>query len=163
MTTLSKKFSKKGGANKKDSKKSSKKTSKPRKVSKTGEIISSKKKKSKKKKKLYCGIAEPIPKGFRLGSMQECFDAGKVMYYGVKKVDNKILNSKKMKDKALMDINTLSLKVSGLMGSLNKIKKQYQRSDNPEEKIKLKTEYDNLAKEITIITELIKKSKEKNT
>jgi hypothetical protein len=162
--SLSKKSSKKqvGGAEKKTSKKSSKKSSKPRKIDKDGKVIKSKKK-SVKKKKLYCGINEPVPKGFRLGSMQECFNAKKVMYYGIKKIDNNILNSKKMKEKALMDIDALRTKVSGLMGSLNRIKKQYQRSDDPEEKVKLKKEYDNLVQEINGITELIKKSKEKNT
>ena len=116
----------------------------------------SKKKDSKKKdsKKIYCGIDNPIPVGYRLGSMQECFDVGKVMYYGVKKIDSKVLDSKKNND---LDENALQIKKVGLMGKITKIKKDLLKIDNINEQNKLKKEYDLIAKEINSIEEKIKK------
>ena len=66
---------------KKVSKKSSKKTSKP-----------------VKKLEPYCGIKDPLPKNKRLGTMDECYTIGEVRYYGLNKIDSRIIENKKKKD-----------------------------------------------------------------
>ncbi len=124
--------------NKKDSKKNSKQT-------------------KEKKLKVYCGILNPIPTGYRLGSMQECFDAGKVMYYGIKKVDSIILNSNKQKEE--VNITSLQIKKAGLLGKNNNLKKKYESERDPIEKEELKKEIENTIKEINKLTEQIKNLK----
>lgn len=42
--------------------------------------------------KIYCGI-RPIPKGSRLGSMKECADKREIRYYGIKKIDPKLIGT----------------------------------------------------------------------
>ena len=110
-----------------------------------------------KKLKLYCGILNPIPTGYRLGSMQECFDAGKVMYYGIKKVDSIVLNSNKKKEE--LNETTLQIKKAGLLGKHNNLKKKYQNAKNKEDKEEIKKEIDNVVKEINKLTEQIKELK----
>jgi len=117
------------------------------------------KEKKPKKEKVYCGVENPIPKGYRLGSMKECVDLNKVTYYGIKKIDPLILNYRK-NDKTI-DENTLQLKKVGLVGKLNKVKKDIIRCNNEIEKKNLIKEYDLLAKEINSIEEKVKKIKEK--
>jgi hypothetical protein len=117
----------------------------------------SKKNKTEKKLKLYCGIMNPIPAGYKLGSMQECFDAGKVMYYGIKKVDSIVLNSNKKKEET--DINSLQIKKAGLLGKHNNLKKKYESAKNKEDKDEIKKEIEKIIKEINLLTEEIKKLK----
>ena len=91
--------------------------------------------------------------------MKECVDLNKVTYYGIKKIDPLILNYRK-NDKTI-DENTLQLKKVGLVGKLNKVKKDIIRCNNEIEKKNLIKEYDLLAKEINSIEEKVKKIKEK--
>ena len=115
------------------------------------------KSKKEKKLKLYCGIMNPIPTGYRLGSMQECFDVGKVMYYGIKKVDSIVLNSNKKKEE--INITTLQIKKAGLLGKHNNLKKKYENAKNKEDKDEIKKEIENVVKEINKLTEQIKNLK----
>jgi len=110
--------------------------------------------KKEKKLKLYCGIMNPIPNGYRLGSMQECFDAGKVMYYGIKKVDSIVLSSNIKKEE--INITTIQLKKAGLLGKHNNLKKKYERANSKEEKEEIKKEIEILVKDINKLTEQIK-------
>jgi len=96
--------------------------------------------------KIYCGI-DKVPKGFKLGSMQECFNLGKINYWGLKKVDNKILTSANPKPK--VDLSALRIEMAGLRGSLNKNKRLFNLSEFPEEKKKYKDEYDKVLKQAT--------------
>jgi len=116
----------------------------------------SKKKTPEKKLKLYCGILNPIPDGYRLGSMHECFNVGKVMYYGIKKVDSIILNSNKKKE---TDINSLQIKKAGLLGKHNNLKKKYENAKNKEDKDEIKKNIADIVKEINTLTDEIKKNK----
>jgi len=132
--------------NKKDSKKNSKQDSKK-----------NSKQAKEKKLKVYCGILNPIPTGYRLGSMQECFDAGKVMYYGIKKVDSIVLNSNKKKEE--VNVTSLQIKKAGLLGKNNNLKKKYESAKDPKEKEEFKKEIENTIKEINKLTEQIKNFK----
>ena len=117
------------------------------------------KEKKPKKEKVYCGVENPIPKGYRLGSMKECVDLNKVTYYGIKKIDPLILNYRKNDN--TLDENALQLKKVGLVGKLNKLKKDISRCNDEIEKKNLIKQYDLLAKEINSIEEKVKKMKEK--
>jgi len=139
--------------NKKSSSKKETKTG-SKKETKTG---SKKESKSKKEPKLkvYCGIQNPIPKNYRLGSMLECFEKGKVMYYGVKKIDSVILNSKNNKE----DKTTLQRLAASLKGKLLKLKKDLKKAKTDEDKQNIKNEFENIRKEILEIGEKINKFK----
>jgi hypothetical protein len=49
-------------------------------------------------KKIYCGIGK-VPKGYRLGSMVECLEKGKVNLYGLHKIYSKLIKQKQASKK----------------------------------------------------------------
>ena len=132
---------KKAGSKKKSGSKKS--TSKPKKV---------------KPLKIFCGITDPIPKDFRLGSMKECLDKGQVRYYGLKKIDSKVLDSINHKKETEIE---LQIKVAGLRGKLTKLKRDLDKTDSIPEKNKIKEEYEQLRKELLNTSEKINKIKNK--
>jgi peptidoglycan hydrolase CwlO-like protein len=118
----------------------------------------SKVKKDKPKKyKIYCGIKEPIPNGYRLGSMAECYEANKVMYYGVKKIDSRILNLNKNKT----DEKSLRNEIAILRGEKTKLKKDLERKDMVGQKSEIEKKIIDIDKKITTILEKIKKMENK--
>jgi hypothetical protein len=94
-----------------------------------------------KKYKLYCGIREPIPDGYRLGSMEECLNAGKVNYYGVKKIDSRLLAPKR-KEYLVEEINKkihkLRMETARLSGTESRYKKNLDKAETTTEKNKIK-------------------------
>ena len=42
---------------------------------------------------IYCGGKTVVPKAKKRGSMKECVDKKQISYYGVKKVDSKLMNT----------------------------------------------------------------------
>ena len=117
---------------KKTSKKPSKSTSKPKAL------------------KIFCGITQPIPRGHKLGSMKECLDAKQVRYYGLKKIDNKLVESvNKTKDTSY----ELTIKITGLRGKLSKLKRDIDACKKTEEKKKLIQEFENTRKELLALNE----------
>lgn len=130
-----------------DSKKTSKKTSKK-----------SSKKTSKKEPKLkvFCGITQPIPKGYKLGSMKECLEMKQVRYYGLKKIDSKLAESINEKKDSKIE---LSSKIAGLKGKFFKLKKEIDASKNISSKKKLIEEFENVRKELVSLNEKMKKKK----
>jgi len=120
----------------------------------TKKSISKKNSKKEPKLKIYCGIENPIPKGYKLGSMQECFNAGKVMYYGIKKVDSLLLKSKAKNDDNKKD---LQIKAAGLKGKMSKLKKDLDKVKSIDEKQKIINEFEETKKELLSIAEKIKK------
>ena len=92
---------------KKNSKKTSKKDSK----------------KKPKKLKIYCGIEQPLPKNFRLGSMEECLNAGKVNYYGIKKIDSRLIEAKRREKEGAVTLKKLQMDLMGFLGKENRLRK----------------------------------------
>lgn len=129
----------KNGKTTKTTKKTSKKTSK--KVSKP------------KKEKIFCGITQPIPKNHRIGSMKECLENKQVRYYGLKKIDSKIVDFYNRGTESLSDMR---VRMAGLRGKLLKIKKTYEASKNLEEQKKLMDEFEIVKREIVSLDRNIK-------
>ena len=85
----------------------------------------------------YCG-AKKVPKNKRRGTMKECADAGKISYYGVKKVDPRLVEVSGVakrnalnKDKLKVKIVTAHAKIKKLESNIKdtkdaKKKKQYE-------------------------------------
>ena len=115
---------------KKDSKKTSKKTTKKAKKEKKEKIL-----------KPYCGIQNPIPKNYRLGSMEECLNAGKVNYYGIKKIDSRLVDSKLKETSQKTTLKNLNMELMGILGKENKLRKDLAsaKTVDIQEKIKKDT------------------------
>lgn len=149
----------KGGTKEKKevSKKTTKKTASKKTTKKTASKKTTKKKKEPKLK-IYCGIEDPVPKGYKLGSMKECLDKKKVMYYGVKKVDSRMLQSlnKKVETEA-----ELYVKAAGVRGKITKLKRELERSKSADEKKKLMEQLDAAKKEMISLAVKMDKLKQK--
>ena len=132
---------------KKASKKKSKKTSK----------------KTKKEKVLipYCGITSPLPKSKRLGSMEECLNLNKVNYYGIKKIDSRLLNAKQKEQDQKTTLKNLNMELMGILGKENKYKKDLANAKTVDAQEKIKKDVGELkikkAKLLEKISEFTKK------
>ena len=114
---------------------------------------------------IYCGIGKP-PKGKKIGSMKECAEMGQVRYYGIKKVDKKlidnILNEKKRKSSSAGKLDakkqTLFESFVVLKAKIKKLEALIGATKDKKEKVKLEKELgvldkkkEALAQEITAI------------
>ena len=122
-------------------------------------------------KKIYCGIGK-TPKGYRLGSMVECLDKGKVNLYGLHKIDSKLikqkLDSKKKgskKDKPIkeMDVRLTQAALKGKITAFNReitiLEKEDDDRNIPLIK-KIKKQIETTTNEIKKLYDLIKKIKD---
>ena len=65
----------------------------------------------------YCGIKKP-PKGYRRGNMKECAEKGKISYFGLKKVDPKIIEAVR-KQRIAKNKRFIRLRKSGGFSKMN--------------------------------------------
>ena len=94
---------------------------------------------------IYCG-SKKLPKNKRYGSMKECAEKGQVMYWGLNKIDTKILNSAQSTKKISLDkARTNKIKFET---RLKKLTKDYDASKDKEKKQTLKKELSKTKKEL---------------
>lgn len=94
---------------------------------------------------IYCG-AKKVPKGKKQGTMRECVEAGKIMYWGVKKIDSKtlsILGTTKQR----MTSGKLSVKIAAVRGKKRKIRGELDYEKDATKKKELQKKLDELQKE----------------
>ena len=72
--------------------------------------------------KAYCGINK-IPKGQKRGSMKDCASAGQIRYYGLKKIDSKLVEYAKKSKKGQTKRSTIIEQKATLKGKINVITK----------------------------------------
>lgn len=112
--------------------------------------------------KPYCGIGK-IPKGKHRGSMVECAELGKISYYGIKKIDARLLENCQQqkansKDNSLQNLRN---KQANLIGKIKGLARKFKEEDNITEKKKLKTLAEKANNELTLVkTKLLKLTKE---
>jgi hypothetical protein len=118
---------------------------------------SSKKAKSKKEPKLkvFCGITQP-PKGHKIGSMKECLEKKQVRYYGIKKIDSRLVDS--VNDNKASKLEIIS-KMASLRGRLDRLKKDVETTKNTNDKKKMIEDYQMYRKEILMLNEKLQKMK----
>lgn len=97
-------------------------------------------------------IEEP-PKGFRRGSMEEALQKKKVFYWGIKKIDDKILQAFKPKETKEDLIKLLA----GLTGKLSKLKKDILQEKDAENKKNMIEQFNKSRDELLKINERYKK------
>jgi len=97
------------------------------------------------KNKTYCGVG-PVPKGKSRGSMKECVELGQVRYFGVKKVDPKLLETLENKgNKTSRGI--LFSKITKIKGQIKKLKSKIETTKDKNEKAELESKLKKLADE----------------
>ena len=103
----------------------------------------------------FCGIGQ-IPKGKKRGSMKDCAELGQIRYYGLKKIDQRLvdnaLGNKKIKgtasDKLGAKLQELMLELVTVGGRIKKLSGQIQAEKNKTEKEKIGKELDKNKKKL---------------
>jgi len=81
---------------------------------------------------IYCGV-DDVPNGKRRGSMKECLEKQQVRYWGVKKVDSRLLENKKAGKNIPATREKLILAIGGIDGTIKGLKLKLQAMKNPKE------------------------------
>ena len=99
--------------------------------------------------KIYCGLG-PVPKGHRLGTMQECLEKGQVKYWGVKKIDPTLLASHKKtkRTKKVTSINDIRIMQVSLRGKIKKKTGELQGEKNEKKIGEINKEINELKKKL---------------
>ena len=92
-----------------------------------------------KDKKYYCGIYK-IPENKRRGTMKECIMSSQVRYYGIKKVDKRLIDASKRLKKKISKKN-ISIKIAKLKGQKNRMYKKLKIEENKKKKREFKGTY----------------------
>ena len=108
--------------------------------------------------KIYCG-ASKVPKGQTLGSMKECVEKNQVRYWGVKKVDSRLLEKKSIKKgKSVKETrDKAAIQMIGLRGKVAKLTKQLSEEKDKKKKLALTKELAKAKKEFTEASTLFNK------
>jgi len=102
--------------------------------------------------KPYCGIGDP-PKGSRRGTAKECVDNKQVRYYGIKKINPKLLEKKEK----TVSRTVLMKKHVKLTAKIKKFIEKIKKEDNQKKKDKMKTDAKKAHSELLEIDKQIKK------
>lgn len=106
---------------------------------------------------VYCGIKN-VPKGRRRGTMKECLEKGQVSYYGLNKIDKKVLEhieSKKGKNKGIGELVNERVKVKA---QIQKMTTLFKKEEDKEKKKKMKAIIDSKRDILKTLNEKIKKA-----
>jgi len=108
--------------------------------------------------KIYCG-ASKVPKGQTLGSMKECVEKNQVRYWGVKKVDSRLLEKKSIKKgKSVKETrDKAAIQMIGLRGKVAKLTKQLSEEKDKKKKLALTKELAKAKKEFAEASTLFNK------
>ena len=113
-------------------------------------------------KQVVCGIGK-VGKNQKLGSMKECAEKKQIRYWGVNKVDPKILELAKKGSKRGESRKSIILKMVGLRGKLTKLRKEIAATKDKKEKDKLEKKKAKFEAELEVVAKKFEKiEKEKN-
>jgi hypothetical protein len=87
---------------------------------------------------IYCGSLK-IPKGKRQGTMVECVNKGNISYWGLHKVDHKLIEAKKLKKIKTNNVLEIRLEMTKLNARIKKLLKDIEygkKRKEPIEKLK---------------------------
>lgn len=115
---------------------------------------------------IYCGSKKQVPKGKKRGSMKECAQIGEVRYYGIKKIDQRLVDamedSKKKvsmaKKKEASQKRSLEEAYITLAGKMKKLKDKIDVEKDKTKKSQLQKEF----KELEVKKSDIKKQLDKH-
>ena len=102
---------------------------------------------------IYCG-SKKVPKNKRVGSMKECAEKGQVSYWGLKKIDTKVLEEAQGQKKVSLDkarMNKIKLDTR-----LKKLTKDLDASKDKEKKQSIKKDIEKTKKDLEKATKEFK-------
>lgn len=102
-------------------------------------------------KKVYCSVG-PVPKGQKLGSMKECADKKQIRYYGIKKIDPRLLEAAKKGSKISESRDKLAIKMVGLRGRVSRLNKEIAAEKDKKKKDALIAQLDKTKKELAEVS-----------
>ena len=122
---------------------------------------------------IYCGSKKDIPKGKKRGSMKQCAELGEVRYYGIKKIDQKLVDAvDDAKKKNTSATNKLASKKKSLeenyiklIGKIKKVKDKLAVEKDKMAKLVLQKElesFETKQREIKIELSILQKPKAKS-
>jgi len=100
---------------------------------------------------IYCG-SKNVPKNKKLGSMIECAEKGQVSYWGVRKIDPRVLENVKVDRKITLD-KARSNKI-GLTARLNRLNNAMESTKDADKKKALKKDIEKTKKELDAATKV---------
>ena len=105
--------------------------------------------------KIFCGAGK-VPKGQTRGTMKQCVDKNQIRYWGVKKVDPKLLESrgKKKSKGSKLTRDKVAIKMVGLKGKVTKLTKQLAEEKDKKKQDQIKKELEKAKKEFKEVAEL---------
>ena len=92
---------------------------------------------------IFCGVGK-VPSGKRRGTMLECFEKKQVRYWGVKKIDSRILNNYNKSDAIAETKTKLLLDAAKISGRIKRLQRELENDKNT------KSEIENIKKEIKL-------------
>lgn len=114
---------------------------------------------------IYCGVGA-VPKKSKLGSMKQCAEKKQIRYWGVKKIDTKMLALAQGKSKTAKDKKTrekVMVEVSAYRGKIRNLTKKLDGAKDAKEKSKLEKDLDDakdgLEKKLKLFREIEAKLK----
>lgn len=118
--------------------------------------------------KIFCGIGN-VPKGKKLGNMKECVELGQTRYYGLKKIDKRLIDNylegkkkKSSKNVKLQDqINKLKLEYVSYCGKKKRLEGKFKAEKNKDEKEKITKDIDSINKKLNKLKDDMKKLENK--
>ena len=88
----------------------------------------------------YCGVGK-IPKDKRRGNMKECAEQGQVRYFGLKKIDQRLIDHAKTSKKSSVSKRTVVSKWSTLKARRKRLDGEIESTKDKTKKEQLKAEY----------------------
>jgi hypothetical protein len=109
------------------------------------------------KEKIYCGCGK-IPSGYKKGSMSECVEMGQVRLYGLYKINPKLLEKTKTKEKEkFLTEKELTSNIAKLRGVKIKLERELKGEKDSNKKKLIETKIAENTVELKKIAELYKK------
>jgi hypothetical protein len=116
---------------------------------------------------IYCGVGK-VPKGKSLGSMAECAEKSQIRYYGLKKIDPRIIEAVKNKkakpvtrDKLLVKHTELHCKQKKMAGLIEKEKDKTKKAKIEKDLKKTTLQLKDVVKNLKLIDARKNKAKKK--
>ncbi len=76
---------------------------------------------------IYCGIGK-VPKKQRRGTPEECVEKGQIRYYGLKQIDQRLIDNAKNKAKIPVTRDKLVIEIAKERGNINRYKGRYEKA-----------------------------------
>ena len=120
---------------------------------------------------VFCGIGK-LPKGKKLGSMKDCVEHGQVRYYGLKKIDERLIESMSKKGSKKLNSSSTDLKTQiqkltidliSIRGKIKNIEKKIIKEKDDKKKKQLEKDIKTLSEKSKKIRSDIDKLEKQHT